>query len=292
MRAADRGHLDDLPVDQLDPVLGREDAGLGHAVVGVDVEAAPRSGLSGRSRVVSIGRIVSDQADAGQGAGRPDYAAANVRTSSAVSLIPAAAMFSSRCAVDRVPGIGRMVGRAQAARRGRAGRGCSRARRPPRRAARRGSAKGAPPRTRRPPAGHRGRTRCRPRCSGRPARRAPVGEAEAVLDRGDRCGRPRALELVQVTLEMPMWRILPARTRSCMAPTDSSIGVSSSTQWSCSRSIVSRRSCFRLASQMVRIAFGRPSRYMIPGPTLAMPHLVVITTPRDRDAAPRRPAPR
>ena len=41
--------------------------------------------------------------------------------------------------------------------------------------------------------------------------------------------------------------------------------------------MVSRRSCFRLASQMVRIAFGRPSRYMIPGPTLAMPHLVVIT---------------
>ena len=76
-----------------------------------------------------------------------------------------------------------------------------------------------------------------------------------------------------------MWRTLPARTRSAMAPTDSSIGVSSSTQCSCSRSIVSRRSCLRLASQMVRIALGRPSRYMMPGPTLAMPHLVVITTP-------------
>ena len=30
---------------------------------------------------------------------------------------------------------------------------------------------------------------------------------------------------------------------------------------------------------MVRIALGRPSRYMMPGPTLAMPHLVVITKP-------------
>ena len=35
MRAADRGHVDDLPLDQLDAVLGRQDAGLGQAVVGV-----------------------------------------------------------------------------------------------------------------------------------------------------------------------------------------------------------------------------------------------------------------
>ena len=39
VRAADRGHLDDLPVDQLDPVLGGKDAGVGHPVVGADVEA-------------------------------------------------------------------------------------------------------------------------------------------------------------------------------------------------------------------------------------------------------------
>ena len=74
-----------------------------------------------------------------------------------------------------------------------------------------------------------------------------------------------------------MWRTLPSRTRSAIAPTDSSIGVSSSIQCSCNRSIRSRRSWRKLASQMVRIALARPSRYMMPGPTLAMPHLVVMT---------------
>ena len=39
VRAADRGHVDDLPLDQLDTILGPQDSGLGHAVVGVDVEA-------------------------------------------------------------------------------------------------------------------------------------------------------------------------------------------------------------------------------------------------------------
>ena len=39
MRAADRGHVDDLPLEQLDAVLWLQNAGLGHAVVGFDVEA-------------------------------------------------------------------------------------------------------------------------------------------------------------------------------------------------------------------------------------------------------------
>src|SRR3954447_20300687 len=45
MGAADRGDLDDLPVDHLDPVLGRQDVGVGHAVVGLDVEAAAGRGF-------------------------------------------------------------------------------------------------------------------------------------------------------------------------------------------------------------------------------------------------------
>ena len=64
-----------------------------------------------------------------------------------------------------------------------------------------------------------------------------VGQAVAVLHRGDRARRRARSNSSTVTLEMPMWRTLPARTSSAMAPTDSSIGVSSSTQWSCSRSI-------------------------------------------------------
>jgi hypothetical protein len=33
VRDADRGHLDDLPLDQLEPIRGGEDTGLGHAAV-------------------------------------------------------------------------------------------------------------------------------------------------------------------------------------------------------------------------------------------------------------------
>ena len=42
MRVADRCHLDDLSVDQLDPAVLAEDADLAHAVVLVDVEATAR----------------------------------------------------------------------------------------------------------------------------------------------------------------------------------------------------------------------------------------------------------
>ena len=39
VRAADRGHLDDLPLDQLDPISLGEDASLGHPIVLVDRES-------------------------------------------------------------------------------------------------------------------------------------------------------------------------------------------------------------------------------------------------------------
>ena len=45
VRAADGVHVDDLPVDQFDAVVAREDAGLGHFVIGVDVEPMPRRRL-------------------------------------------------------------------------------------------------------------------------------------------------------------------------------------------------------------------------------------------------------
>ena len=41
VRAADGVHVDDLPIDQLDAVVAREDAGLGHFVISVDVEPMP-----------------------------------------------------------------------------------------------------------------------------------------------------------------------------------------------------------------------------------------------------------
>jgi hypothetical protein len=40
--AADGGHLDDLAVDQLRPVLSSQDPNLGHPVVFVDGEPPPR----------------------------------------------------------------------------------------------------------------------------------------------------------------------------------------------------------------------------------------------------------
>ena len=36
---ADRDHVEDLPVDQFDAIFWREDAGLGHLVIGLDVQA-------------------------------------------------------------------------------------------------------------------------------------------------------------------------------------------------------------------------------------------------------------
>ena len=39
MAAADRRHLDDLALDELDPVVLADDAGLAHAVVLVEREA-------------------------------------------------------------------------------------------------------------------------------------------------------------------------------------------------------------------------------------------------------------
>jgi len=40
VRNADRGHLDDLALDQLDPIVGREHAGVDHALVLVHGEAS------------------------------------------------------------------------------------------------------------------------------------------------------------------------------------------------------------------------------------------------------------
>jgi len=46
VQAADRRHVDDLPLDQLDARIERQDAGLGHAAVALDVEAMAGRGVA------------------------------------------------------------------------------------------------------------------------------------------------------------------------------------------------------------------------------------------------------
>src|SRR5579875_991666 len=80
-----------------------------------------------------------------------------------------------------------------------------------------------------------------------------------------------------VTLETPMWRILPSSFSSDSAPIDSASGTSGSTRWNWYSGIWSSRSRRRLPSQASRRCSGRPSGTQRFGPGRSRPPLVAIT---------------
>ena len=80
-----------------------------------------------------------------------------------------------------------------------------------------------------------------------------------------------------VTLEMPMWRILPSSFSSASTPSDSATGTFGSRRCSWYSGICSSRSRRRLPSHALRRCSGRPSGVQRFGPGRCWPPLVAMT---------------